>query len=85
MKLGEKITSFIKPPHPKGLSLLGDYVRLEPLDSDKHGKQFFEAFMEPGGAGNWDYLPKAQLTLSKSIMNGYTLFNQNLTRAFLQS
>ena len=57
MKLGEKITSFVKPPYPEGLSLLGDYVRLEPLDSDKHGKQLFEAYMEPGGAGNWDYLP----------------------------
>jgi len=57
MRLGEKITSFVKPPHPKGLSILGDYVKLEPLDFNKHGKQLFEANMEPGGNGNWDYLP----------------------------
>ena len=57
MKLGEKITSFVKPPHPKGLSILGDYVRLEPLDSNRHSKQLFMANMEPGGNENWDYLP----------------------------
>ena len=57
MKLGEKIISFVKPPHPKGLSILGDYVRLEPLDSTRHSKQLFMANMEPGGKENWDYLP----------------------------
>ena len=57
MKLGEKITSFAKPPHPKGLSILGDYVKLEPLDSNKHSKQLFTAYMEPGGDEVWDYLP----------------------------
>ena len=57
MKLGKKITSFVKPPHPKGLSILGDYVRLEPLDANKHGKQLFTANKEPGGFENWNYLP----------------------------
>ena len=47
----------MKPPHPKGLSLIGDHVRVEPLDSNKHSKQLFTANMEPGGDEIWHYLP----------------------------
>ena len=57
MKLGKKITTFVKPSHPKGISIFGNYVRLEPLNSDKHCTQLFHANEVRGKNKNWDYLP----------------------------
>ena len=43
MKHGGKFSFFIEPPYPKQLSILGNYVRLEPLDSYKNGRQLYNA------------------------------------------
>lgn len=51
------LSNFTPPSHPEGITLEGQLVRLEPLDSKKHAQQLFESNSEEGGEGNWTYLP----------------------------
>ena len=51
------LSNFTPPPHPEGITLEGQLVRLEPLDSKKHAQQLFESNSEEGGERNWTYLP----------------------------
>jgi len=51
------LSNFTPPPHPEGITLDGQLVRLEPLDSEKHAQQLFESNSEKGGERNWTYLP----------------------------
>ena len=37
------VSDFQRPPHPKGVELNGNTVRLEPLNVEKHSKDLFEA------------------------------------------
>ena len=53
----QNLESYIPPPHPRGIALSGQSVRLEPLDVGKHSEDLFDAnTMDPTGA-NWAYLP----------------------------
>ena len=54
---GEIIHNFTPPPHPKGLSLLGNRVNLQPLDADKHAETLFTANALDKQGENWTYLP----------------------------
>jgi len=57
MKKGEKIKSFFKPPHPKGMKFLGRWVAIEPLDSTRHSSLLYKAYSGLKGSDNWIYLP----------------------------
>jgi len=37
------IETYIPPPHPRGIELSGQWVRLEPLDISRHSKDLFQA------------------------------------------
>ena len=52
-----ELSNFIPPPHPKGITLDGQLVRLEPLGSKRHAQQLFDSNSEEGGEDNWTYLP----------------------------
>ncbi|MDG0984924.1 MAG: GNAT family N-acetyltransferase, partial [Planktomarina sp.] len=57
MQDAQNLETYIPPPHPRGIALLGQSVRLEPLDVGKHSEDLFDANnMDPTGA-NWAYLP----------------------------
>lgn len=51
------VEGFEMPPHPKGISLIGDRVRLEPLNVEKHSEDLFEANSFDAVGENWAYLP----------------------------
>ena len=48
------VANFKIPPHPRGLKLTGDLVRLEPLDVSLHSEDLYNANQLDA---NWDYLP----------------------------
>jgi RimJ/RimL family protein N-acetyltransferase len=52
-----ELSNFIPPRHPKGITLDGQLVRLEPLGSKRHAQQLFDSNSEEGGEDNWTYLP----------------------------
>ena len=51
------VNDFRIPPHPKGKILLGNSVRIEPLDVPKHSVDLFEANALDVDGNNWKYLP----------------------------
>jgi RimJ/RimL family protein N-acetyltransferase len=55
--LGEVVENWEQPERPSGAVLTGRYVRLEPLDADRHSADLFNANSEDRSGGNWDYLP----------------------------
>ena len=56
-KLGEIVEGFSVPPHPKGISLEGRLVALEPLTASVFGKDLFQSnSLDKEGLG-WLYLP----------------------------
>ena len=57
MKLGTPVADFMRPPHPKGITLNGTYIRLEPLDAIQHGPALFAANAHDHDGANWTYLP----------------------------
>lgn len=57
MKLGEVVSDFVVPPHPKGTILDGKHVRLEPVLTQVHASDLFAANTTDQGAANWAYLP----------------------------
>ena len=57
MNTKQELLNFQKPPVPKGLSLSGNLVRIEPLDPNRHAIGLFEANQMDTGGSNWDYLP----------------------------
>ena len=57
MKLDELVPDFAQPPHPNGIVLEGDTVRLEPLDAANHGESLFAANALDKDGQNWTYLP----------------------------
>ena len=57
MKQGEIIDGFTPPPHPRGITLSGHLVRLEPLDADTHAESLYNANALDSAGDNWTYLP----------------------------
>ena len=51
------IEDFKIPPHPKGITLVGENVRLEPLNGQKHSAELHDANSLDVEGKNWDYLP----------------------------
>ena len=52
------IETYIPPPHPRGIELSGQWVRLEPLDIGRHSEDLFDANnMDPTGANSASTLP----------------------------
>ena len=43
MKEDYLVNGFIPPPHPKGIILSGELVRLEPLDIERHSADLHSA------------------------------------------
>ena len=54
-RLGEVVTGWTPPRRPDFAALDGRFVRLEPLEADRHAFQLQEAFQ--GHDGLWDYMP----------------------------
>jgi len=57
MKLGEIVDDFVEPPRPDGLTLVGQTVRLEPLNASTHARNLFEANAVDEHGEIWTYLP----------------------------
>ena len=57
MKLGEPVEGYIKPPHPKGITLEGNLVILKPLNSIRDSEDLFSANSLDKENKNWTYLP----------------------------
>ena len=53
--IAANLSNFTPPPHPKGITLEGQLVRLEPLDAKKHAQQLFESNSEDGGVAPSNY------------------------------
>ena len=51
------VEDFTPPPHPKGITLTGKHVRLEPLDVGHHAAGLFAANAQDKIGANWAYLP----------------------------
>ena len=51
------VEGFETPPHPKGITLVGETVRLEPLNVAQHSEELFEANGIDSQGENWTYLP----------------------------
>ena len=56
MKLGKPVEGYIKPPHPKGITLEGNLVILKPLNSIHHADDLFSANSLDKENKNWTYL-----------------------------
>lgn len=53
--LGSDVTGWQPPPRPGHEAMAGRFVRLEPLDADRHAFELQEAFQ--GRDALWDYMP----------------------------
>ena len=51
------VDDFTPPPHPKGITLDGDTVRLEPLNVEKHAVDLFQSNSLDKEGLIWKYLP----------------------------
>ena len=51
------VKNFTPPPHPQGITLAGNLVRLEPLDVAAHSADLYAAKGLDKGGQNWRYLP----------------------------
>jgi RimJ/RimL family protein N-acetyltransferase len=54
--LGNAIENWQVPPVPPQTQMQGRVCRLEPVDSECHGRELYEAFIRDGDKGNWTYL-----------------------------
>lgn len=57
MKDDFSVEGFSIPPHPKGATLIGKSVRLEPLNIEKHSEDLYNANIVDVDSLNWIYLP----------------------------
>ena len=57
MNKGEPVDNFTAPPHPKGINLEGERVRLVPLRADLHADDLFAANALDADGENWTWLP----------------------------
>ena len=56
MEFDFPVENFKTPPHPKGITLVGENVRLEPLNVQNHSANLHEANSLDVEGKNWDYL-----------------------------
>jgi len=56
MELGEIVEEVSVPPHPKGISLEGKFVVLNPLKASDYSRDLFEANLLDKDGLNWTYL-----------------------------
>jgi len=55
--IGLRLPLWQPPPYPAPRTLQGRYVRLEPLDVDKHAQGLFDALTSDASGLGWTYLP----------------------------
>ncbi len=67
--------------HPRGAQLTGRMCRLEPIDSERHARDLFEAFSLDSG-GNWTYLPTVHSIGKVTFVTGSTQIAWAMTHAF---
>ncbi|MGH1368264.1 MAG: GNAT family N-acetyltransferase [Maritimibacter sp.] len=53
--LGQSVKNWSAPKRPDGLSLIGQFSQLEPLNADRHAADLFRVFS--GHDEIWDYMP----------------------------
>ncbi|MEM9046371.1 MAG: GNAT family protein [Pseudomonadota bacterium] len=53
--IGAPVPDWTPPPRPAREVLAGQYVRLEPLDEDRHGPDLWEAFSANTDGSDWTY------------------------------
>ena len=54
---GDEVTGFTGVPAPARVAHEGRFVRLEPLDPDRHGEELWAAASDPAASSSFDYLP----------------------------
>lgn len=59
-RLGDVVANWTPPLRPNHASMDGNFVRLEPLDADRHAFELHEAFQ--GHDALWDYMPYGPFT-----------------------
>ena len=57
MSKAERVDAFTTPPHPKGINLEGERVRLVPLEADLHAADLYAANALDAEGANWTWLP----------------------------
>lgn len=65
-ELGISIKDWQTRPWPEKVTVKGEYCRLEPLDSDKHALELFEAYKKSENDGIWTYISIGPFTEFKS-------------------
>lgn len=55
--IGFPLDSWQTAQHPKGLSMSGQLCRLEPVSSDAHSQDLYNAYILDSENRNWTYLP----------------------------
>ncbi|MCZ4354331.1 GNAT family protein [Roseovarius aestuarii] len=63
--VGPSLPDWTPPPAPTGLTVEGQYVRLEPLDADAHAALLYRAFQ--GHDAVWDYMPAGPFASSSQF------------------
>ena len=53
----KNLSNFKHPPHPKGISLIGNLVSLVPLNSNKHCYDLYSSQSIDKEGASWMYLP----------------------------
>ncbi len=57
MPVGYAVEDWNSPPRPEKTVLSGQYSCLEPLDTERHARQLYEAYSRDRGNRVWVYLP----------------------------
>jgi RimJ/RimL family protein N-acetyltransferase len=54
--IGDAVPGWMPPPRPSRAALAGAYARLEPLDSERHAAELWDAYAADVEGRNWTYL-----------------------------
>ena len=72
MQEDQSLETYMPPPHPRGVELSGQLVRLEWLDVGKHSVDLFHANSLDRDGSNWTYLPYGPFSTLESYQTWLT-------------
>ena len=70
--MDQSLETYMPPPHPRGVELSGQLVRLERLDFGKHPEDLFHANSLDRDGSNWTYLPYGPFSTLESYQSWLT-------------
>lgn len=71
---------FVPPAHPRGLTLSGCHVRIEPLNPDRHGADLFAAY--DGHDALWTYMPTGPFPTAQGFRDFLTALDGSTDPTF---